>query len=240
MHRQSVLPTILLLPVRAPSHWPSRVAHFKFFRIVAHGIPPDSGGCRDNDCIQSRLEVGARSLDQSVGRVTESFWESSEGFDEHWRKTKEAISSVIKNLMEYGVLSSDLLPSWNAPSFRRISILQRPSMGFWLPPGMGGTAARRPPLSITTQSRSGGRSPSTRPCTTFLRGRWSKTRAVLNEKANRSFSAKPPDKYLNEHNVKPERLAEQAVPAVESLEVDKFEEFLKIRAEELGGQRQSP
>jgi len=46
--------------------------------------------------------------------VPQSFWESSDQFDEHWRKTKEAISTVIKNLVEYGVLSSDLLPSLNA------------------------------------------------------------------------------------------------------------------------------
>ena len=45
--------------------------------------------------------------------VPDSFWEPSDAFDEHWRKTKEAISTVIKNLMEHGVLSSDLLPSLN-------------------------------------------------------------------------------------------------------------------------------
>ena len=45
--------------------------------------------------------------------VPQSFWEPSDEFDEYWRKTKEAISTVIKNLMEFGVLSSDLLPSLN-------------------------------------------------------------------------------------------------------------------------------
>src|SRR5712692_1777159 len=34
--------------------------------------------------------------------VPESFWEPSNEFDEHWRKTKEAISTVIKNLIEHG------------------------------------------------------------------------------------------------------------------------------------------
>ena len=57
--------------------------------------------------------------------------------------------------------------------------------------------------------------------------------AVLNEKANRSFSANPPSKYLEEHGVKPERLQEQAVPPRESLVLDKYEEFLKHRAQEL-------
>jgi predicted nucleic acid-binding protein len=31
--------------------------------------------------------------------VPQSFWEPSNEFDEHWRKTKEAISTVIKNLL---------------------------------------------------------------------------------------------------------------------------------------------
>jgi hypothetical protein len=57
--------------------------------------------------------------------------------------------------------------------------------------------------------------------------------AVLNEKANRSFSGKEPRQYLKEHNVKPERLDEQAVPAHGLLEVSKFKEFLKVRAEKL-------
>jgi hypothetical protein len=57
--------------------------------------------------------------------------------------------------------------------------------------------------------------------------------AVLNEKANRSFSAKPPKQYLEEHNVAPERLNEQAVPAKGVLDVGKFEEFLKLRSEGL-------
>jgi hypothetical protein len=55
--------------------------------------------------------------------------------------------------------------------------------------------------------------------------------AVLNEKANRSFSAKPPIQYLKEHNVGRDRLDEQAVPGDQSLDVTKFEEFLKLRAE---------
>src|SRR5262249_49982111 len=46
--------------------------------------------------------------------IPQEFWEPSNDFDENWLKTKEAISSVIKNLIEHGVLSSDLLPSLNA------------------------------------------------------------------------------------------------------------------------------
>jgi hypothetical protein len=38
---------------------------------------------------------------------------------------------------------------------------------------------------------------------------------------------------LKEHNVKPERLDEQAVPGDGLLDVSKFEEFLKVRAEKL-------
>lgn len=51
--------------------------------------------------------------------------------------------------------------------------------------------------------------------------------------ANYSFSGKPPRQYLKDNNVKSERLGEQAVPADGLLEVNKFEEFLKLRAEEL-------
>jgi hypothetical protein len=56
---------------------------------------------------------------------------------------------------------------------------------------------------------------------------------VLNEKANRSFSAKHPPRYLEEHGVKPERLEEQAVPPKDSLVLEEYEDFLKHRALEL-------
>ena len=56
---------------------------------------------------------------------------------------------------------------------------------------------------------------------------------VLNEKANRSFSAKHPLDYLQEHNVSREGLDEQAIPSDEFLELSKFEEFLRLRAQEL-------
>jgi predicted DNA-binding WGR domain protein len=46
--------------------------------------------------------------------IPQESWEPSNDFDENWVKTKESISSVIKNLMKHGVLSSDLLPSLNA------------------------------------------------------------------------------------------------------------------------------
>ena len=57
--------------------------------------------------------------------------------------------------------------------------------------------------------------------------------AVLNEKANRSFSGNPPAKYLKEHGVKPERLQEQAVPPRKSLVLEKYEDVLKRRAKQL-------
>ncbi len=56
---------------------------------------------------------------------------------------------------------------------------------------------------------------------------------VLNEKANRSFGAKPPLQYLKEHNVHRERLDEQAIPDNELIEVKKFEKFITVRAENL-------
>jgi hypothetical protein len=46
--------------------------------------------------------------------VPQSFWDRSDEFDKRWEKTKEAISSVVKNLNQHGILSSDLLPSLNA------------------------------------------------------------------------------------------------------------------------------
>ena len=57
--------------------------------------------------------------------------------------------------------------------------------------------------------------------------------AVLNEKANRSFSAKPPRQYLNQHKVARERLDEQAVPPDEFLDLAKFEDFISRRAQKL-------
>ena len=57
--------------------------------------------------------------------------------------------------------------------------------------------------------------------------------AVLNEKANRAFSGKPPRKYLEQHGVSADRLEEQAVPDATSLDVDRFEEFLQNRSAEL-------
>jgi len=57
--------------------------------------------------------------------------------------------------------------------------------------------------------------------------------AVLNEKANRSFSGKPPQTYLQEHGVSRERLDEQAIPAEDCLVLERFEEFLRLRPPDL-------
>ncbi len=252
--------------------------------------------------------------------VPESFWESSNEFDEHWRKTKEAISTVIKNLIEYGVLSSDLLPSLNVliPVF-----VMRASF----PRDFNFAKALRWILLATRDGRySGSATTMLDKDTKQIRGSPSFTQAindltaglsaapvftpddfreeytdkflrlilyltvynsqakdwlnqgvrigfdkedneinegfkpewhhifprkivkdkfdsslvnsfaniaVLNEKANRSFSAKPPRQYLQEHKVARERLDEQAVPPDEFLELNRFEEFLRLRAEEL-------
>ena len=42
--------------------------------------------------------------------IPSAFWEPSDGFDEHWRKTKEAISSVIKSLVVSQVFQTETLP----------------------------------------------------------------------------------------------------------------------------------
>ena len=57
--------------------------------------------------------------------------------------------------------------------------------------------------------------------------------AVLNEKANRSFGAKPPRQYLKEHKVRRERLDEQGIPGDELLEVKRFNDFIEARAKDL-------
>ena len=252
--------------------------------------------------------------------VPTSFWDTSNEFDDHWRKTKESISSVVKNLREHGVLSSDLLPSLNAliPVFVLRAHFPKDftfaRAFYWL-------------LIATRDGRYGGAATTVLDRDTkLIRARKSfdeaitdltsqlsvdrvftaanfqedytdkflrlilyltvfnsKARdwvnqdtrigfdnednelnegfkpewhhifprkvvknsfdaslvdsianiAVLNEKANRSFSGKPPAQYLKEHNVKPERLDEQAIPADGILEVDRFEEFLKLRGEKL-------
>lgn len=252
--------------------------------------------------------------------VPQSFWEPSNEFDEHWRMTKEAISSVIKNLLEHGVLSSDLLPSLNvlipvfvmrasfphdfdfAKAFGWILLATRD--------GRYGGAATTMLDKDTKQIRA--RASFTEAINELISGLsaapvftaddfleeytdkflrlilyltvynnramdWANQDvrigfdkedneinegfkpewrhifprkivkdlfdaslvdsfaniAVLNEKANRSFSAKPPRQYLQEHKVARQRLDEQAVPSDELLELSKFEEFVRLRAQKL-------
>jgi len=45
--------------------------------------------------------------------IPEAFWRQSKEFDERWKKTKEAVSFVIRNFFQYGILSSRLLPAHN-------------------------------------------------------------------------------------------------------------------------------
>ncbi len=252
--------------------------------------------------------------------VPEKFWEPSDDFDEHWRKAKEAISIVIKSLMEHGVLSSDLLPSLNAliPIFVMRATFPH-DFNFakalnWLLiatrdgrySGSATTALDHDTKQVRAKksfdeaiqdltsrlSASGTFTPEdfreeytdkflrlVLYLTVFNSGakdwvsqdvrvgfdkednelnegfnpEWHHifprkivkesfdsslvdsiaNIAVLNEKANRSFSAKPPRQYLKDNNVKSERLDEQAVPADGLLEVNKFEEFLQLRSEKL-------
>lgn len=46
--------------------------------------------------------------------ISKEKWDPSPHFDECWTKTKDAVSYIIKNLNQYGILSSDILPSYNA------------------------------------------------------------------------------------------------------------------------------
>ncbi len=252
--------------------------------------------------------------------VPQAFWDPSNEFDEYWRKTKESISSVIKNLLEYGVLSSELLPSLNAliPVFvmrasfpedfkfakafswlliatrdgrysgSATTVLDRDTKQIRAKKSFAETiddltALLSAPRVFTaddfreeytdkflrlilylTVFNSGakdwinqevriGFDKEDNEINEGFKPEWHHifprkvvkdsfdtslvdsiaNIAVLNEKANRSFSGKAPKKYLKEHNVKQERLDEQSVPGDELLEVNKFEEFLKVRAEKL-------
>jgi hypothetical protein len=255
--------------------------------------------------------------------VPESFWEPSNEFDDHWRTTKEAISSVVKNLMEHGILSSDLLPSLNAliPIFVMRSAFPQ-DFNFakalnWLLiatrdgrySGSATTALDHDTKQLKSKktfdgavvdltSRLSASSTFTQEdfreeyTDKFLRlvlyltvfnkeakdwvcqdvrvgfdrednelnegfkPEWHHifprklikdsydtslvdsiaNIAVLNEKANRSFSAKPPQQYLKDHKVNTERLNEQCVPTDGLLEINRFEEFLKLRAERLAAE----
>jgi hypothetical protein len=252
--------------------------------------------------------------------VPESFWEQSDEFDEHWRRTKEAVSAVIRNLMEFGVLSSDLLPSLNVLipvfvlkaffpqdfNFRRafnwmltatrdgrysgsaITVLDQDTRKMKTKQSFDEaitdlSAPIQAPRTfkkedfrqeytdrflrlilyltvfdaqakdwVTQDVRIGfdrednemneGFKPEWHHVfpRKLLRGSFDDVVVdslanivVLNEKANRSFSAKPPSEYLQEYQVQPERLAEQAVPAGELLDLDRFEKFLDCRSSQL-------
>ena len=252
--------------------------------------------------------------------VPEKFWEPSDDFDEHWRKTREAISSVIKNLMEYGILSDELLPSLNVliPLFvlraRFPKDFDFKKAFYWMLlatkdgrySGAAITAldqdARQinakgtfneavgeliPPLTATAEFTADdfreeytdqflrlilylvvfskkakdwmsqdvriGFDRSDNELNEGFKPEWhhffprkvlkeskateSFTNAlanivVLNEKANRSFSSKPPSRYLKDQAVAEGRLNEQMVPTNKSLHtVEKFDEFITHRAD---------
>ncbi len=249
--------------------------------------------------------------------VPEAFWEPSDQFDDTWRKTKEAISAVIKHLMEYGIVSSDLLPSLNAliPLFVLRAFFPNDfnikKALHWLLVATRDGRYSGSAITVLDQDTRQIRTKHdfdeaiddlTSPLTAqldfkpedfledyadrFLRlvlyltvfnaeakdwmsqdvrlgfdrednelnegfkPEWHHFFArklvrnafpdqvdsianivVLNEKANRSFSSKPPREYLKEHNVSRARLDEQAIPPDDVLVVDKFEQFLKQRSE---------
>ncbi len=252
--------------------------------------------------------------------VPQSFWEPSDQFDENWRKTKEAISAVVKNLMEYGVLSSDILPSLNAliPVFVLRANFPtgfnfRKALHWLLVATRDGRYSGSGITVLDQDTRQIKEKNSFAEAVDELTARLSASRSftvedfredysdkflrlilyltvfnarandwvnqdvrlgfdrednelnegfkpewhhffprkvlkgkvddnltdsmanivVLNEKANRSFSGKPPQKYLLEHGVSRERLDEQGIPADEYLVLERFEEFLGLRAEML-------
>ncbi len=249
--------------------------------------------------------------------VPQGFWEPSDQFDDQWRKTKEAVSVVVRNLMDVGILSSDILPSLNVliPVFvlkaffprdfdfnsafhwmlmatrdgrysgSAITVLDhdtrkiRESESF----DAAMAALRAPILAVDAFKAEDFRGEYTDKflrlilyLTVFhaeakdwinqdvrigfdrednelnegfkpewhhvfprklLRQTYDEALVdalanivVLNEKANRSFSAKPPKQYLEEHAVKAERLSEQAIPSTASLDPGKFEDFLTVRS----------
>lgn len=248
--------------------------------------------------------------------VPQSFWEPSDQFDEHWRNTKEAISSVIRNLIEYGILSSDLLPSLNAliPVFvmkahfpadfqfakalswfiiatrdgrysgSATTILDRDTKQIKAKKTFNEaiedlTGLLSAPRSFTVddfleeytdkflrlilyltifddhakdwinQDVRIGFDKNDNEINQGFKPEWHHifprkivkdenrvdalaNMAVLNEKANRSFSAKPPRQYLKEYGVKPERLEEQAIPS-DLLDIETFNAFARSRAERL-------
>jgi hypothetical protein len=250
--------------------------------------------------------------------VPQTFWDPSATFDDSWKKTKEAVAAVVKNLSEYGILSSDVLPSLNAliPVFvLRATFPKDFNFGRalrWLIlatrdgrySGSATTALDQDTKLIKAQKTFGeaiaklGLSASDEFAaadflenysdkflrlvfylTVFnakakdwinkdvrvgfdnednqlnegfkpewhhffprkvLRGTDYEDQAdsianivVLNEKANRSFSGKPPREYLAEHSVGRDLLDEQAIPADGYFVIEKYQEFLEKRAQEL-------
>jgi hypothetical protein len=258
--------------------------------------------------------------------VPQSFWEPSKQFEKDWRKTKEAISAVIKNLMEYGILSSHVLPSLNALipmfvlranfpkdfSFKKalywllaatrdgrysgsaITVLDQDTRQIKekksfsaavdeLTKGLSATKSFtdddfrenysdkflrlimyltvfnahakdwihqdvRVGFDVKDNELNEGFKPEWHHFfpRKVLKGKFDDSLTdsfanivVLNEKANRSFSGNLPETYLADHNVKRARLDEQAIPPDDYLVLEKFEEFLKLRAEALAAKANS-
>lgn len=252
--------------------------------------------------------------------VPPAFWESTDEFDEYWRKTKEAITSVVKSLMEFGVLSSDLLPSLNVlipvfllraqfPSdfkFRKafhwlliatrdgrysgsaLTVLDQDSRQIRAQASFSGaidelTSRLSASATFTADDFREAYTDRFLRLILYLTAFDAKARdwinqevrvgfdrednqlnegfkpewhhifprkvvrasfdeelvdsianiAVLNEKANRAFSGRPPQDYLQKHGVSPDRLDEQAIPSMDTLVVDRFEKFLEQRSAKL-------
>lgn len=249
------------------------------------------------------------------------FWDASEKFDESWQATKEAITFVVRNLMNYGILSSELLPAYNVliPMFAlrakfhdefdfkkalycfllatrdgrysgsAITVLDQDSKLVYSSDSFDEAIQKLlAPLRVSTQfskddylkeyadeflrlilyltvferqakdwiyqdirigyDRSINQlNEGFRPewhhffPKKVLRDRFDEAKinalaniAVLNEKANRTFTSKEPKIYLTKYEVQTDRLIEQLVPSDESFwEIDRYEEFLERRASDL-------
>jgi hypothetical protein len=61
-----------------------------------------------------RSMVAVRRGSARLQDVPREFWDKDDRFDDGWRRTKSAISHVLRVLRELGVLSAEILPSRNA------------------------------------------------------------------------------------------------------------------------------
>lgn len=255
--------------------------------------------------------------------IPEDFWEKSKDFQDGWKRTKDSISYIVRQMNGVGILSSDILPSHNAliplfalySKFRKTFNFRKALYWFLLATGDGrysGSAftiidqdtkvinasssfddavdSLVKQLRITdafdiddfstknygddflqlvyylmvfrnqakdwiSQDTRIGYDHSDNQLNEGFKPEWHHffPRAILqkqgikdqelnafanivilNEKANRQFKSNPPEKYIEKHNVKDERLQEQLIPTnKEYWKIDKYSNFLDERGNNL-------